>query len=70
MFMSRRDFLSGKLVISIIRNNETENITIFEGGKITDGWEPTGDTAKPGLPGEINFGFSSSKKYPTLPETS
>jgi hypothetical protein len=63
-FNSRKDFLSGKLVLSITRNNKTEDITIFEEGKISDDWEPQGEQL---LPGEIYFGFQSTKKYLTAP---
>ena len=65
-FNSRNDFLSGKLVLRIIRNENTDEITIFEGGNMTDGWESIG--IPPALPqGEIYFGFQSTKKYLTAP---
>jgi len=67
-FKSRSDFLAGKLVISIIRDGETEDITIFENGNISDGWEAIGDTVMTDLPGDIYFGFVSTKKYLTAPQ--
>jgi len=65
-FVNKEDFLAGKLVLYITRGDETTTITIFENGKISEGWEPMV------LPqflktGEIYFGFQSTRKYPTAP---
>jgi len=66
IFNSRKDFLSGKLVLRIIRNEKTDEITIFENGNMTDGWE-TMDALSDSLKGDIYFGFQSTKKYLTAP---
>ena len=65
-FMSREDFLSGKLLLRIIRDGQASEIVIFEKGQFTDGWEamplpPTPDR------GEIYFGFISTHTYLTAP---
>ena len=67
-FMSREDFLSGKLLLRITRNGQSSEIVIFENGQFSDGWEAIG-FSKPHLPdrGEIYFGFISTGKYLTAP---
>jgi len=67
MFKNRKDYLSGKLVISIIRGNKTESITVFENGKISEGWVEMDDAAKSETPERIYFGFISTLKYETAP---
>jgi len=65
-FMSRDDFLSGKLLLRITRNNRTEEIVIFEKGQFTDGWAEMSEQQRPDR-GEIYFGFISTAKYLTAP---
>ena len=67
-FMSRKDFLSGKLLLRIIRNGQSSEIVIFENGQFSDGWEAIG-FSKSHLPdrGEIYFGFISNRQYLTAP---
>ncbi|MBL7153632.1 MAG: hypothetical protein ISS79_07935 [Phycisphaerae bacterium] len=64
-FMSREDFLSGKLVLRIIREGQSNDIVIFENGKLSDGWEAMPITGP--RKGEIYFGFTSTRKYLTAP---
>ncbi len=64
-FMSREDFLSGKLVLRIIREGQSNDIVIFENGKLSDGWEAMPITGP--RKGEIYFGFRSTRKYLTAP---
>ncbi len=65
-FMSRKDFLSGKLVLRISRDNKTEQIVIFDNGRFSDGWKDIDEQQVQGK-GEIYFGFVSTKKYFTAP---
>jgi hypothetical protein len=65
-FMSREDFLSGKLLLRIIRDGQVSEIVIFEKGQFTDGWEAMPLPSTPGR-GEIYFGFISTQKYLTAP---
>lgn len=65
-FMSREDFLSGKLLLRIIRDGESTEIVIFENGQFSDGWESMSLPQGPDR-GEIYFGFVSTRKYPTAP---
>jgi len=65
-FMSRKDFLSGKLLLRIIRNGESTEIVIFENGKFSEGWEAMPLPQTPDR-GEIYFGFISTRKYLTAP---
>ena len=65
-FMSRADFLSGKLILRIARNSRSSEIVIFENGKFTDGWEAVPLPMAPGK-GEIYFGFISTRTYLTAP---
>lgn len=64
-FMSREEFLAGRLVLRIMRSDQTNAIIIFEQGRISDGWEAIS------LPnpkaGEIYFGFKSTRPYQTAP---
>lgn len=64
-FLSRSDFLAGRLALHVLRDGKSTTITIFENGKFSDGWEAI-DLQNPKA-GEIYFGFQSSKKYPTAP---
>jgi len=64
-FMSREGFLSGKLVLRIIREGQSNDIVIFENGKLSDGWEAMPITGP--RKGEIYFGFISTRKYLTAP---
>ena len=66
-FMSKEDFLSGKLLLRIIRNEKTKDIVIFEKGKFSDGWKEMDETQIEGR-GEIYFGFISTTKYLTAPD--
>lgn len=63
-FMSREDFLSGKLVLRIIRNSQSSEIVIFENGQFSNGWEAMPLPPAPDR-GEIYFGFLSTRKYLT-----
>lgn len=65
-FMSREDFLLGKLVLRILRKGKLNEIIIFEGGQFSDGWEAMPFTRDPNR-GEIYFGFLSTRKYLTAP---
>lgn len=65
-FMSREDFLSGKLILRIVRNGRSFEIVIFENGQFHDGWEAMPLPEAPGR-GEIYFGFISTRKYLTAP---
>jgi hypothetical protein len=65
-FMSRADFLSGKLILRIVRNSQSSEIVIFENGQFTDGWEAMPLPTAPGK-GEIYFGFMSTRTYLTAP---
>jgi hypothetical protein len=65
-FMSRADFLSGKLILRIVRNSQSNEIVIFENGQFTDGWESMSLPPVPGK-GEIYFGFTSTRTYLTAP---
>ena len=65
-FMSREDFLSGKLLLRIIRDEKVNEIIIFENGKFADGWEAMPLPQASGR-GEIYFGFISTRKYLTAP---
>lgn len=65
-FMSREDFLSGKLVLRIIRKEKINEIIIFEDGKFSDGWEAVPVAQDPNR-GEIYFEFKSSRTYLTAP---
>jgi len=65
-FMNRKDFLSGKLLLRIIRDGQSNEIVIFEKGRFSDGWEAM---PLPSMPdkGEIYFGFISTRTYLTAP---
>lgn len=65
-FMSRKDLLSGRLLLRIIRDGKSNEIVIFEKGKFSDGWEAMSSRQAPGW-GEVYFGFVSTRKYPTAP---
>lgn len=65
-FMSREDFLSGKLLLRIIRDGQASEIVIFEKGQFTDGWEAMPLPPAPDR-GEIYFGFISTRTYLTAP---
>ncbi len=65
-FMSKEDFLSGKLVLSITRDNKTEQILIFDNGRFSEDWEVISDIKVPVKEG-IYSGFISTKKYLTAP---
>jgi hypothetical protein len=65
-FMSRKDFLSGKLLLRIIRDGKSTEIVVFENGQFSDGWGEMGITRDPNR-GEIYFGFISTRRYPTAP---
>lgn len=65
-FMSRADFLSGKLVLRIAREGQSNDIAIFENGKFSDGWDAMPITGP--RKGEIYFGFRSTRKYLTAPD--
>lgn len=65
-FMNREDLLSGKLLLRIIREEQTNEIVIFENGQFAEGWEAIPLPSAPER-GEIYFGFISTLKYPTAP---
>ncbi|MBN2590748.1 MAG: carboxypeptidase regulatory-like domain-containing protein [Sedimentisphaerales bacterium] len=62
-FMSKEDFLSGKLVLHITRGNETQEMVIFDNGQLSDEWKENNEQQIQG--GEIYFGFISAKKHLT-----
>ncbi|MDB4746074.1 hypothetical protein OAG52_02675 [Verrucomicrobia bacterium] len=64
-FLSRNDFLAGRLVLHVVRDGKSTLITIFDDGKFSDGWEAI-DVPNPKA-GELYFQFQSSKKYLTAP---
>ena len=64
-FLSRQAFLAGKLVLHIVRDGESTSITIFENGRLSNGWQPM--PLENPKAGEIYFGFQSSRKYSTAP---
>jgi hypothetical protein len=64
-FMKRKDLLAGKLVLRVTRSGKTNEITIFESGRMGEGWEAISFPNPKG--GEIYFGFKSSKKYANAP---
>jgi len=71
-FMKKDELLAGKLVLTIERGEKKQAITIFENGKITDGWFempfPSANMENVTVkPGEIYFLFQSSKMYDTAP---
>lgn len=63
-FMSKEDYLAGKLVLRFVRGEETTEIVVFEDGKIREGWNLLVFLETPGA-GEVYFGIESSKKYTT-----
>jgi hypothetical protein len=65
-FMSKAEYLEGKLILRIKRGDKATAITIFENGKITKGWKPM-PVPKTPKTGEIYFAFESSNKYATAP---
>lgn len=64
-FMSRKDLLSGKLVLKIKRNGTINRITIFNNGKFSEGWDVMPFNLPENEIGEIYFGFISTNKYLT-----
>ncbi len=64
-FHNQADFLAGKLLVRIKDADRTENIVVFEDGKLSKDWEPV-DVPNPNA-GEIYFGFQSSLQYVTSP---
>jgi hypothetical protein len=65
-FMSREDFLSGKLLLRIMREGQSNEIVIFEKGQFSDGWAAMPLPQDPNK-GEIYFGFMSTRTYLTAP---
>jgi hypothetical protein len=65
VFKNRYDFLAGKLALRITRAGKSEDIIIFEKGKLSDGWQSLPTT--PNMGDGAYFGFVSAKKYPTAP---
>ena len=65
VFLNKEDYLAGKLILRIKRGDKITAITIFENGKITEGWKPTANNINTG---GIYFGFESSIKYETAPD--
>jgi hypothetical protein len=65
-FMSREDFLSGKLLLRIMREGQSNEIVIFEKGQFSDGWAAMPLPQDPNK-GEIYFGFISTWTYLTAP---
>lgn len=66
VFSSREGFLAGRLVLRIKRNDELNEIVIFENGKLSKGWAPMPFPSKAAKTG-IYFGFLSSRAYATAP---
>jgi RNA polymerase sigma factor (sigma-70 family) len=65
-FMSKADFLAGKLMVRIRRGQDISEIIVFENGMLSDGWEAMTLPANPKA-GEIYFGFVSSQPCLTAP---
>ena len=66
-FISKADFLAGKLKLRIERGGKATELIIFEKGKLADGWQAMSMGENPKA-GEIYFGFESSLQYLTTPE--
>ena len=64
VFTNKKDFLAGKLIMRIIRGNNTEEIIIFEKNEYANGWSAIPFEQKPD---GVYFGFQSDKKYLTAP---
>lgn len=71
-FIKKDELLAGKLVLTIERNGQKQQITIFENGKFADGWTtehfpPTAAQESTVKPGEVYFLFKSDTRYLTAP---
>lgn len=64
-FLHREAFLAGRLTIRIVRDGIAESLTVFDGGEITEGWNPLAFQGP-----EIYFGFSSTASFLTSPRDS
>lgn len=64
-FYRQVDLLAGKLSLRIIRNQQTQEIVIFQDGKFSEGWTSM-PFPQPKV-GEVYFSFQSSHKYLTTP---
>jgi RNA polymerase sigma factor (sigma-70 family) len=66
-FMNRADYLAGKLILRIKQGDKSTAITVFEQGRISEGWRPAEFPPNPKA-GEVYFGFSSTQKYLSAPD--
>jgi len=66
-FVNQSDYLAGKLILHIQQGGKRTEITVFEQGRISEGWQPMEFPANPKA-GEIYFGFSSTQKFLTAPD--
>ncbi|GBC59790.1 hypothetical protein DENIS_0731 [Desulfonema ishimotonii] len=65
-FTHKKEFLAGRLTLTINRQNSSQSIVIFENGKLNDSWEEmTDDGMAKNHPDWIYFGFVSVQKYLT-----
>lgn len=66
VFEDKRAVLAGTLLLRIARQNETNEIVIFNNGQLSPDWQPM-PSAEPIFPTSMYFGFMSDKKYLTAP---
>jgi RNA polymerase sigma factor (sigma-70 family) len=66
-FVSQADYLAGELILRIKQGDNITVITVFEQGRVSDGWQPMEFPVNPKA-GEIYFGFTSTQKYLTTPD--
>jgi hypothetical protein len=66
-FMSQTDYLAGKLILHIRQGDNSTAITVFDQGRVSEGWQPMEFPVNPKA-GEIYFGFTSTQKYLTAPD--
>ena len=65
-FTNKDLYLSGKLVLRIIRDEQINEIVVFNKGEITKGWEAICSESGP-QDNAIYFGFHSTARYSTTP---
>jgi len=67
VFTHSADLLAGDLELRIIRDNQVvENLSIFSKGKFSQDWQAILPSV-PTAPGDMYFGFHSTKAYATAP---
>ena len=63
-FTNKDLYLSGKLILRIVSDDQVNEIVVFNKGEITEGWETICSGRGP-QDNTIYFGFQSTKKYST-----